>query len=201
MNTQTRSLAPQPEVLDLLKDSQKNCQEVIRLLDGKVAIISTAVTLLLGYAAFLGKWWMGYIPKDSSEWACWEKIMYLSHLFFLAGAGICSGMVFVKSKRVWFANHSSLKKEDFTALFPEWDGVEIPQSFVDDYLRNVAAGRFTDHRSVADEYAIQLRKLGGFVYHKIEAVQQMIPWFRKLYIFIGIETIAVVTCMAWKLFR
>lgn len=167
-------------------------------MDAKVALINTGATILLGYSAFLGKWWIENIPKTTNSWACWEKVGYLLHIVFLVLIGIFGLMIFIKSKRVWFPNHSPLKIEDFTALFPEWDGTRLKKESVDVYLRNVAEGSMTNDRTIAGEYAIQLRVLGNILYNKIQAGQEMVPWFKRLYWAIGAETLAVLFCVSWR---
>ncbi len=94
-----------------------------------------------------------------------------------------------------------LTQENFTALFPEWDGNQIPEGFVDSYLRNLANSESLNHTSVAAEYAIQCRVLGKMLHAKISAAQKLSPWFTALYCAIAAETVAVIFCVTWKIFR
>lgn len=188
----------QYEALDLLRSGYSNAQDVIRFLDTKVAIINAAVTLILGYAVCLAKWWIEKTPEISSSWNNWEKVLFLAHPILFIGVGTFGLVIIAKSANVWRPNHSPLTRESFTSLFPEWDGKKIPEVFADSYLRNLASGGPLCHTSVAAEYAIQCKVLGEMLHNKISATQKLSPWFTALYCAIAIETVAVICCVTWK---
>ena len=194
----TPSTPPQYEALDLLRSGYSNAQEVIRFLDTKVAIINAAVTLILGYAVCLAKWWIERTPEISPSWHKWEKALFFAHPILLLFVGTFGLVIIAKSANVWRPNHSPLTQENFTALFPEWDGNQIPEEFADGYLRNLASGGILSHSLVAAEYAIQCRVLGKMLHAKISAGQKLSPWFTALYCAIATETVAVIFCVTWK---
>jgi len=190
----------QYEALYLLRSGYSNAQDVIRFLDTKVAIISAAVTLMLGYAACLAKWWIEKVAEISPSWHTWEKAMFFVHPILLLLVGSFGLVIIIKAANVWRPNHSPLTQENFTALFPEWDGNHVTLEFVDGYLRNLANNESQSHTSVAAEYAIQCRVLGKMLHNKISAAQKLSPWFTRLYCAIAAETIAVIFCVTWKIF-
>lgn len=189
---------PHYEALDLLKSGYSNSQEVIRFLDTKVAIINAAVTLILGFAVCLAKWWVEKIPEISFSWHKWEKVLFFAHPILLLCVGTFGLVIIAKSANVWKPNHSLLTPEDFTALFPEWDGDQIPEHFADSYLRTLAGGGQLTPASVASEYAIQCKVLGKKLHAKIAAARKLSPWFTALYLAVAAETLAVVFCITWR---
>lgn len=196
MNTPTSP--PQHEALDLLKCGYSNAQEVIRFLDTKVVIINAAVTLIMGFAVCLAKWWIEKIPEVSPSWQKWEKLLFLAHPILLLAVGIFGLVIIVKSANIWRPNHSLLTQVNFTALFPEWDGSQISEGSADNYLRGLADGGPLSHASVASEYAIQCKVLGKILHTKISATRNLSPWFTALYRAIAAETAAVIFCVTWK---
>lgn len=167
-------------------------------MDAKIALINTVTALVFGYVAFLGKWWIDCAAKDAIVWNSTEKLGFMIHLPLIGLATFFGVKVFIESKKVWHPNHSALKKEEFTALFPEWDGQQIDQEFVDLYLQNIAGGSYVHGRNVGSEYAVQLRIVGKIVHAKIKAGQKVLPNFKLLCIFVGLETVALVFCMCHR---
>lgn len=175
------------EHIEYIQRGYDNMQACVSKLDTKATIINTANALLVAYTVHFGKWWLSS-HEFNLGWSSISIVGYLLNLVILGVALFLALRVFYKTSKVWFPNHSLLNKENFSAMFPEWDNKKLDRAFVQSYYVKLKQ----NPDSIQKDQQEQCIVMGNIIYNKIENLQvakKSIIWLSFMLLLVTISPV------------